>query len=35
VLAVLLAIEIGFSGVMLCALLFYMLAWLSSPVARD
>jgi hypothetical protein len=34
VLAILLAIEIGFSGVMLCALLFYVLAWLNAPVAR-
>ena len=32
ILAILLAIEIGFSGVMLTALLFYVLAWLSQPV---
>lgn len=31
ILAILLAIEIGFSGVMLCAIFFYGLAWMSQP----
>ena len=31
ILAVLLAIEIGFSGVMLCAVALYFIAWLSQP----
>jgi len=34
ILAVLLAIEIGFSGVMLSAILFYALAWMSQPVIK-
>ena len=32
ILAILLAIEIGFSGVMLSAVLLYALAWMSQPV---
>ncbi|MGB5643030.1 MAG: SAM-dependent methyltransferase [Gammaproteobacteria bacterium] len=32
ILAILLAIEIGFSGVMLSAILLYVLAWLSQPI---
>ena len=31
ILAVLLAIEIGFSGVMLCAVALYFMAWVSQP----
>jgi hypothetical protein len=34
ILAILLAIEIGFSGVMLSAILFYALAWMSQPVIK-
>jgi hypothetical protein len=34
ILAILLAIEIGFSGVMLSAILFYALAWISQPVIK-
>ena len=34
ILAVLLAIEIGFSGVMLSAIFFYALAWMSQPVIK-
>ena len=34
ILAILLSIEIGFSGVMLSAILFYALAWMSQPVIR-
>ena len=33
ILAILLAIEIGFSGVMLTAIFFYALAWVSQPVS--
>jgi len=35
ILAILLAIEIGFSGVMLSAVLLYALAWLSQPLIQD
>jgi spermidine synthase len=35
ILAVLLAIEIGFSGVMLSAILFYALAWMSQPLSSE
>jgi hypothetical protein len=34
ILAILLAIEIGFSGVMLGAIMLYTLAWLSQPVLK-
>jgi hypothetical protein len=34
ILAILLAIEIGFSGVMLSAIVFYSLAWMSQPVVN-
>ncbi len=34
ILAVMLAIEIGFSGVMLSALMLYALAWLTRPAAQ-
>ncbi|MGD2053080.1 MAG: SAM-dependent methyltransferase [Gammaproteobacteria bacterium] len=34
ILAILLSIEIGFSGVMLSAILFYGLAWMSQPVIK-
>ena len=34
ILAILLAIEIGFSGVMLSAILLYALAWMSQPVLK-
>lgn len=34
ILAILLSIEIGFTGVMLSAILFYALAWMSQPVIR-
>jgi len=34
ILAILLAIEIGFSGVMLSAIFFYALAWMSQPVIK-
>ncbi len=33
ILAILLAIEIGFSGVMLTAIFFYALAWMSQPTS--
>jgi spermidine synthase len=35
ILAILLAIEIGFSGVMLSAIMLYALAWLTQPVIRE
>jgi len=35
ILAILLAIEIGFSGVMLSAIFFYALAWMSQPVSSE
>ena len=35
ILAVLLAIEIGFSGVMLSAIFFYALAWMNQPVSSE
>ncbi len=35
ILAILLAIEIGFSGVMLSAILLYALAWMSQPVIQE
>lgn len=35
ILAILLAIEIGFSGVMLSAILLYTLAWLSQPALKS
>ena len=35
ILAILLAIEIGFSGVMLSAIMLYALAWLSQPVLKN
>ena len=34
ILAILLAIEIGFSGVMLTAVFFYALAWMSQPTSN-
>jgi spermidine synthase len=34
ILAILLSIEIGFSGVMLSAISFYALAWMSQPVIK-
>jgi hypothetical protein len=34
ILAILLSIEIGFSGVMLSAIAFYTLAWMSQPVIK-
>jgi hypothetical protein len=34
ILAILLSIEIGFTGVMLSAVLFYALAWMSQPVVK-
>jgi hypothetical protein len=34
ILAILLSIEIGFSGVMLSAIAFYALAWMSQPVIK-
>jgi hypothetical protein len=34
ILAVLLAMEIGFTGVMLCAMLLYLLAWRTLPRKR-
>ena len=35
ILAILLAIEIGFSGVMLTAIFFYALAWVSQPTSSE
>jgi hypothetical protein len=35
ILAILLSIEIGFSGVMLSAVLCYVLAWMSQPVIKS
>ncbi len=34
ILAILLAVEIGFSGVMLAAIVFYALAWMSQPALK-
>jgi hypothetical protein len=35
ILAVLLAIETGFNGVMLCAVVLYLIAWLSNITATE